>query len=340
MLTLETGGDARFFTEAASETELLEALGWARAAALPVLILGGGSNLVLSDAGFPGLVVRLATRGIEVVPPAAPSADAAEVFVDVAAGEVWDNFVALAVELGLCGIECLSGIPGCAGATPLQNVGAYGQEVAQVISSVCVLDRSEQRLLTLGCAECHFAYRSSRFKHEDRERFVVLSVRFRLRRGAPTLPRSPELLKRLPDDAPSLQQIRDAVLFTRRQKSMVWDKADPNHRSCGSFFMNPILTALELAALLERAPAPPPCYPEPDGRTKVAAAWLIEQAGLQRGTRDGNVGLSTEHTLAVVAHAGATTEDVVRFARKVRDAVLLRFGVTLHPEPVFVGIDW
>lgn len=349
LLTLETGGPARFLAEVATEPELLDALKWARDSQLPFFVLGGGSNLVLSDAGFPGLVVQCKTRGITLAEQRADS----QLF-EVAAGEVWDSWVEQACRLGLAGIECLSGIPGSVGATPLQNVGAYGQEVAQVIDSVRVLDRSSFEVRVLSNPECDFAYRSSRFKHEDRDRYVVLSVRFRLSSLPAIAPKYPDLLANLPEEfdaevtahrdesarATRLLQIRNAVLFTRRQKSMVWDPADPNHRSCGSFFMNPIVSAAEFAAVCKRCGAVPPNYPEAGGRVKLAAAWLIERTGFARGTRVGAVGLSTKHTLSVVAHDGATSTELVRFARHVRDVVLARFGVELFPEPVFVGIDW
>ena len=259
-----------------------------------------------------------------------------------AAGEVWDDLVRATVERGWAGIECLSGIPGLVGATPIQNVGAYGQEVSDTVTTVRVLDTGSGRILTLDARECGFAYRDSRFRSVEPGRWVVLTVTYRLRpAGAPTV-RYADVERHLEARnvaSPSLADVRASVLAIRRGKSMVLDPHDPNRRSCGSFFMNPIVSAAECARVEALArDSGMPRWREPDGRVKLSAAWLIERAGFSRGEGDGLVGLSTRHTLAVVAHEGARARDVVAFATKLRARVLERFGVRLTPEPVFWGL--
>ncbi len=335
--TLGVGGPARFWVETQDVDTLRAALDWAARAGQPVALLGGGSNVLVADEGFPGLVVAVALRGVRI------ERDGAEALVTAAAGEPWDALVARAVEEGLAGLECLSGIPGSVGATPVQNVGAYGREVGEVVARVRVFDRRQSTLLDLCPADCAFGYRDSRLKREDAGRFVVLSVTYRLRVGDAPSARYPELDRHLAAAGitrPSLADVRAAVLAVRRRKSMVFDPADPNARSCGSFFVNPVVSPAAAAAIADRCPpgsAAMPSYALPDGRVKLAAAWLIEQAGLARGTRDGNVGLSAHHTLAIVAHPGATAREVVRFAWRVRGAVRDRFGIELVPEPVAWG---
>lgn len=333
MLTLGTGGSARFFIQALNEAELVAALAWAEERSLQAMCLGGGSNLVVSDAGFDGLVIQLANRGVGVVEDSAES-----VLVEASAGEVWDDLVSLCVCENWSGLECLSGIPGRVGATPIQNVGAYGQEVSQTIERVRCLDRTSRDVREFSNADCHFGYRDSRFKRVDRNRYVVTAVQFRLRKSIAPLPSHPELAAKLPSSGASLEQIRQAVLTTRRSKSMVWDPADPNRRSCGSFFVNPVLDSAEFLQLKARCDALPPHYPQAGSRFKVPAAWLIEQAGFGRGHRIGNVGLSTNHTLCLVAHDGARTDELVHFAQTIQRGVLARFGVRLTPEPVLVGV--
>jgi UDP-N-acetylmuramate dehydrogenase len=339
-LTMGVGGPARHLVPARSEAELGAALSWARSHQLPVLILGGGSNLICGDQGFKGLVIDWKILGIS------HSASAAQVDLEVAAGEPWDKLVAHAVARGWSGLESLSGIPGRVGATPLQNVGAYGQEVSQVIRNVTCLDRQTGKRIVFDNTECRFGYRTSRFKTEDRDRFVITKVCFSLSPGAPPELRYPELQQQLEGvPQPSLQQVRDAVIATRRAKSMVLDPSDENGRSCGSFFVNPVLCetawrALQrrLAASSETQPPAIPHYPQSDGCVKLPAAWLIERAGFARGHREGNVGISTRHTLALVCHDGATTTELVGFARRVKARVRERFGVTLQAEPQFVGV--
>lgn len=335
--SIQLGGPAQYLIEARSMADLAEALSWAERERLCVNILGGGSNLVVSDMGLRGLVLQVLLGGVEV------EMGSTSARFRVAAGESWDAIVARSVELDLSGIECLSGIPGTAGATPIQNVGAYGQEVAHAITGVEAMDRANREVVHLSRRDCDFGYRQSRFKHHDADRFVITHVHFELERRAPSPPRHPELLRRLEREGtrePSSRKLRQAVLDLRRSKSMLVDATDPNSRSCGSFFVNPKVPAT-LADQIDRAVAAGsmPRYPQADGSIKLAAAWLIEQAGLSRGMRDGNVGLSPHHALAVVAYPGACAKEVVTFARRIRDTVRLRFGVSLIPEPNFWGFE-
>jgi UDP-N-acetylmuramate dehydrogenase len=328
LTTLRLGGPAARVVEARSEAELVEAVRWES----PALVLAGGSNVVIADEGVGGTVVRVLSRGVE--------REGAR--LTVAAGESWDALVAMCVAEGLQGFECLSGIPGSVGATPIQNVGAYGQEVAETVESVRVLDRSTDRVVDMSVAECGFQYRSSVFKYHDRR--VVLSVTFRLRQHDRSGPlHYAELARTL--DVPvggvaPLGEVREAVLTLRRGKGMVIDPADPDSVSAGSFFTNPILPAPAFEALGARAGTPPPAWPEVDGRVKTSAAWLIERAGFQRGYGNGRVGISTKHTLALVNRGGATTAELLSLAREIAGGVRDRFGVDLHPEPVLVGHEW
>jgi UDP-N-acetylmuramate dehydrogenase len=315
---------------ARSEADLAEAV---RSAYEPLLVLAGGSNVVIADAGFPGTVVRVLTRGIE--------RDGGRLVVQ--AGESWDELVADCVARGLQGFECLAGIPGSVGATPIQNVGAYGQEVAETVESVRALDRASGQIVEMTPADCGFSYRSSVFKYHDRR--VVLAVTFRLREDDRSGPlRYAELARRL--DVPvgataPLAEVREAVLALRRTKGMVIDADDPDSVSAGSFFTNPILEPHEFALLQSRAgDESPPAFAEPDGRIKTSAAWLIERAGFSRGYGNGRVGISTKHTLAIVNRGGATTAELIAFAREIAGGVRRRFGIALHPEPVLVGHDW
>jgi UDP-N-acetylmuramate dehydrogenase len=335
LTTLGVGGAARYFVRATSEAEILEALGWAGSTGTPVRVLGGGSNVVVSDDGFDGLVLAVWLRGLSF---SSPSGDAV---LSVQAGEPWDSVVAQAVERGLAGLEGLSGIPGSAGATPIQNVGAYGQEVAETIASVRVVDRSLLSALEFSATECRFAYRDSFFKSQAPERYVVTEVRFALSERAPAPVRYPDLLREIETrglQAPTLADVRQCVLAVRGAKSMLLDPNDPNGRSCGSFFLNPIVAADVADRVRSVAGAASvPTYPQADGRVKLAAGWLIEQSGFKKGQREGNVGLSTKHALAIVAHAGANATEVASFSQRIADAVLERFGVKLVPEPNFWG---
>jgi UDP-N-acetylmuramate dehydrogenase len=340
--TLEVGGAARFYLAASTEAEVRAGLLWARERGLPLLVLGGGSNLVVADDGFPGLVLHVRPRGLEI------RRGADDVSVRVAAGEPWDAVVARAVDEGWAGLECLSGIPGLTGATPIQNVGAYGQDVAETVAHVEAFAAETGDPVSFGNAECGFGYRDSRFKREDRGRYVLLAVTFLLRPGGAPAVRYPELERALREGgaaAPTLRQVRETVIAIRRRKSMVIDPGDPNRRSVGSFFMNPVVSDAEADAVRETAArlgsaGAMPAFPAASGRTKLSAAWLIERAGLERGHRLGNAGISTNHTLAIVNLGGAAAREIVALARQVRARVRDRFGITLVPEPVFVGIDF
>ena len=333
--TLGVGGPARYLVEAQSESDLIEALTWANARGVAVRVLGGGSNLVVADAGFEGLVLVVSLRGIAL------SSEGGDATLSAKAGEPWDAVVARAVARGLAGLEGLSGIPGRAGATPIQNVGAYGQEVAETISSVRVIDRASLEAVELSAADCRFQYRDSFFKSQAPERYVVTEVRFALQARALAPVRYPDLQRELARRGaaePTLSAVRDAVLAVRREKSMLLDDADENGRSCGSFFLNPIVSVAQAETVRSvAAPAVPPTYPQGDGRVKLAAGWLIEQSGFQKGLRDGNVGLSTKHALAIVAHDGASAAEVTRFSTRIQEGVRRRFGVELTPEPSFWG---
>jgi len=334
--TLGVGGPARFFVEAREEAAVLEALEWARARRLPIRVLGGGSNLVVADEGIDGLVVKIALRGLDT------REAHGVVEVTAAAGEPWDELVRLCVDHGWAGFECLSGIPGLVGATPMQNVGAYGQEVSETVILVRALDTCTGRIMTFENRECRFGYRDSMFRSDEPGRYVILSVGYRLRpRGAAAV-RYADVEKDLAARGiakPSLTDVRASVIAIRRSKSMVLDPRDANRRSCGSFFTNPIIPGAELAAVESRAgDRAMPRWPLPGGQVKLSAAWLIERAGYTRGRADGPVGLSTNHALAIVAHDGARARDVVAFARRVQTAVADRFGVRLTPEPVFWGV--
>lgn len=335
LTTLQVGGPAARLVEAGSAEEIVAAVRGADSEGTPVLPLGGGSNLLLADEGWPGLVVLLRSRGVEVAD------DGAGVLLTVAAGEPWDDLVERCVGEGWAGVECLSGVPGLAGATPIQNVGAYGQEVAETITSVRVLDRKDDRVRDMPAGECGFRYRDSVFKHN--ERYVVLAVTFRLARSGESAPlRYPELASVLGVPAGQRVPMRDArkaVLELRRAKGMVLDPHDPDTRSAGSFFTNPILPPDDLARFAARLPdgTEYPHWPVPEG-TKLSAAWLIDRAGFGKGHRRGPAGLSTKHSLAITNRGGATAEDLVALAREVRDGVRERFSVTLVPEPTLTGI--
>jgi UDP-N-acetylmuramate dehydrogenase len=334
--TMGVGGPAPWYVEARDEPTVLAAVAWVQQRGLPVRVLGGGSNVVVADTGVDGLVLRVAIRGVAV------RASGREVELTAAAGEPWDDVVSLAVEKGWAGLECLSGIPGLVGATPIQNVGAYGQEVSDTIVAVRALDRAARTVVSLPPTACGFGYRDSAFKSRTPDRHVILAVTYRLRPGGAPTVRYAELVQHLAGrgiETPTLGDVRESVLAVRRAKSMVLEPEDPNRRSCGSFFVNPVVPAAEAERIAAVAGDPTmPRWPEPDGgRVKLAAAWLVERAGFARGYADGPAGISTRHTLAIVAHEGARAADIVRVARRVRDAVLARFGVRLHPEPVFWG---
>ncbi len=332
LTTLRLGGPAEV-VHAADETQLVAAVREADAGGVPVLVLGGGSNLVVADEGFAGRVVRVETRGVETVGDLCGGA-----YVTVAAGESWDDLVTLAVEEGWLGLETLAGIPGSAGAAPIQNIGAYGQELCSSVAQVRVYDRVLRGQRTFAYADCGFGYRTSRFK-ADPGRHVVVSVTLQMRLGDLARPLEyAELARELDAELgsrPPLREVREAVLRLRHRKGMVLDDSDHDTWSAGSFFTNPVLPP-------DRVPPGAPAYPLPDGRVKTSAAWLIERAGFGKGyglhLRSGRVSLSTKHALALTNRGGATTAELVALAAEVRAGVLDRFGITLENEPVLVGV--
>lgn len=330
LTTIGIGGPARYFITAATVDELREALDWASQLSLPVFVLGGGSNLLISDDGFPGVVIQIGLRGVVV------ESEDRYATVKVAAAEPWDSFVEMATGKGWAGIECLSGIPGSTGATPIQNVGAYGQDVSETIVRVEALDRTTGRVVSFTNAECHFGYRASRFKNQEPGRYVVLHVTFRLERGGSASIRYPELQKYLDEHEVAiadLTSVRKAVIAIRKRKGMVIDPSDPDTRSDGSFFMNPVIRSDELGEFGG------PTFPAGDGLVKLSAAWLIENAGFTKGYRHGNVGLSSKHSLAVINRGGGTAAEVRELVELIQGRVRERFGVDLHPEPNFVGFS-
>jgi UDP-N-acetylmuramate dehydrogenase len=339
--TLRLGGQARRFATADREEDVIALVRECDASKEPLLILGGGSNLVVADEGFAGTVLHLATRGRHI------TTEGERVVVTAGAGEVWDDLVAAAVDEGLVGVECLAGIPGLVGAVPMQNVGAYGQDVSETIVRLRAWDRRLGRVVEIGRDACRFAYRSSVFRGSDRH--VILDVTFALERSTESRPvRYAELAKALSvaeGERASLATVRSTVVELRRKKGMVLDPSDPDTQSAGSFFTNPILDAGGLATLRTRVDVAKhgslPTFPESDGRTKVSAAWLIERAGFVKGYPNvpgSRVSVSTKHALALTNRGGATTSELIGLAREIRDGVRARFGVTLENEPVFVGL--
>ncbi|MEV6850989.1 UDP-N-acetylmuramate dehydrogenase [Actinoplanes sp. NPDC051411] len=328
--TLRLGGPPGTLTVVSDPDEAVTTVRKAAAESRPVLVLAGGSNVVIGDDGFPGLVLLLRTTGIRVVEKTGDS-----VVVRVAAGEPWDDFVAHAVTEGYSGIECLSGIPGSAGATPIQNVGAYGQEVSHTIVAVHAYDREHDSLRVMSPLECDFAYRKSVFKGNDR--FVVLEVDFRLALSGESAPiRYAELARTLgvePGDRVPLARAREAVLKLRAGKGMVLDPDDRDTWSVGSFFTNPVVSAEAWAALELDAPH----WPGDDGTVKIPAAWLIEHAGFPKGFAGHRVAISSKHTLALTNRGDGTAADLLDLARTIRDGVRDRFGIELHPEPVLIN---
>ena len=329
--TLGIGGPARWFAEAADESEIVEAVRWAREEGLPVFILGGGSNLLVSDAGFPGLVLHIALRGVK-----AEDYGPSRIY-RVAAGENWDAFVERAAKDGCAGIECMAGIPGTVGGTPVQNVGAYGQEVAETVLQVRVLDLESLQFGEIPASACGFAYRSSIFNTIQRGRYLVTRVDYGLRFGGAPQLRYADLQKAFPSDAqPSLAQVAAAVRGIRRTKGMLLVEGDPDCRSAGSFFKNPIVPTEQLSELTARLGERPPTYPAGEGMVKLPAAWLIERAGFKKGFRLGRAGISTRHTLALVNLGGADAADILAL-RDVIAERLLGVGIVLEMEPVTVG---
>ena len=337
--TFGIGGPARWFVEAASEDEIVEATGWAQARGLPLFVLGGGSNLLVADEGFDGLVLRVALLGIEAYADG-PAGDAfGEWVYRVAAGEGWDHFVGRTTKDNCAGLECLAGIPGTVGGTPVQNVGAYGQEVASAIERVRVFDLAQREFVELSAAECGFAYRRSRFNSTDRGLYIVTRVNYRLPLGgAPTL-RYADLKQYFEQSGhePSLAEVAATVRRVRQAKGMLLIEGDPDCRSAGSFFKNPVVSEELAGQIAAGSDKEPPRFPAGPGLVKVPAAWLIEQAGFARGYALGRAGVSSRHTLALINRGGASAEEVLALAEEIGAAIKAKFGVRLEMEPVLVG---
>jgi UDP-N-acetylmuramate dehydrogenase len=329
--TFGVGGPARFFLNAESESDVTDGLDFAATRKLPIFILGGGSNLLVSDRGFEGLVLRVGIQGM--------TWEGNQVLA--AAGQDWDSVVAACIDRGMGGVECLSGIPGLAGGTPVQNVGAYGQEISEVLTSVRVLDRQTGVLSDLSRERCGFEYRTSIFNSSQKDRYIVLAVTYALNAGAPPHVKYPDLLRRFEGRAepPSLAEVREAVLAVRASKGMVIVDGDADCRSAGSFFKNPLVTEADYNRIQNGVPETVPRYPAGIGKVKLSAAWLIERAGFKKGFAIGPAAVSAKHTLALVNRGGASAADIVHLAREIRRGVEGKFGIKLVPEPVFVGFE-
>src|SRR5216684_567302 len=343
LTTLQVGGSARYFAELRREDDVREAAQFAKTRDLPLFVLGGGSNLVVADAGWPGLVLRIAIGGITTQTTDAPGN---AVLFSVGAGVNWDDFVAQAVVQNCAGVECLSGIPDSVGGTPVQNVGAYGQEVADTIESVRALDLKEDRIVVLPKPACGFRYRTSIFNTTERGRYVILRVNFRLKRGGVPSLKYADLQKyfaeRLAEKktTPSLAETREAVRDIRRSKGMLIVPGDDDCRSAGSFFKNPVLSDAQFKDLAERTAAKGleiPSYPALDAQHKVSAAWLVEHSGFSKGYAVGPAGISHKHALALINRGDAKASDIVGLKDEIQLGVQEAWGILLEPEPVFVG---
>jgi UDP-N-acetylmuramate dehydrogenase len=331
--TFGVGGPARYFAVAATEEDVAAAVAWAGKRGVRLFVLGGGSNLLVRDAGFNGLVVQMAISGVE---------SCEEGCLSVGAGENWDGFVDCAIRLGLAGVECLAGIPGSVGGTPVQNVGAYGQEVAETIASVRAFDLSVGEFVELSKAQCKFRYRESLFNTDEPGRYIVTRAKFQLRSGVEPSLRYADLQRRFEGmPKPSLAEVAAAVREIRRAKGMLLVEGDPDCRSAGSFFKNPVvgvemLERIASAAGVEESKVPHWAAGE-EGRIKLPAAWLLERAGFVKGYRDGAVGISTRHTLALTNRGGATCADIERLQEEIVSGVRERFGISLQREPVLLN---
>lgn len=327
--TFRIGGNARFFIKAETETQIVEAFNFAEEHEFELFVLGGGSNVLISDEGFDGVVLQIALKGIEIKGN----------IVTAQAGENWDKFVAICVENNLQGVECLSGIPGLIGGTPVQNVGAYGQEVSETITKVRVFDRKSKHILELASSDCKFAYRTSIFNTTEKKRFIVLAVTFALEKDAKPKIVYKDLIDYFAGKRPDLARTRAAVLEIRRAKSMVIDENDINSKSAGSFFKNPIVAAGKLAAISEKTgiETVPHFKMDDDNKVKIPAAWLIENAGFYKGYKHGRAGISTKHTLAIVNFENASAKEIITLKNEIQAQVEKKFDISLVPEPVFIG---
>jgi UDP-N-acetylmuramate dehydrogenase len=343
LTTLKVGGPARYFAESRTAPEVVEGIQFARARDLPLFVLGGGSNLVISDAGWPGLALKIAIPGIdERSGDERSGSDHGKILFDVGAGEEWDRFVARAVARNCAGVECLSGIPGSVGGTPVQNVGAYGQEVAETIASVLTLDLTDGQIRELCAEACGFQYRTSIFNTSERGRFIILRVTYALAPGGAPRIQYPDLRRHFAgfQQVPSLTSTREAVRRIRASKAMLITHGDEDCRSAGSFFKNPVLSADQYDDLAKRATVKGlqiPSYPALDAQKKVSAAWLVEYSGFSKGYRSDRVGISRKHALAIVNRGEATAADILALKDHIQQRVEELWGIHLEPEPVFVG---
>lgn len=337
LTTLKVGGAARFFVEAKTESEVLQAVSYARENNLPLFVLGGGSNILISDNGFKGLALKIALRGIS------SDQDKTEVLITTQAGEDWDQFVKFCVENNLQGVECMSGIPGTVGGTPVQNVGAYGQEVSETIFAVRVLEISSGKILEMKNAECNFAYRTSIFNTTHKNQFIVLAVTFCLKKNGEPKIVYKDLRQVFGERKPDLSETRQAVLQIRAAKSMVIDELDPNSKSAGSFFKNPVVLAEDFTEIerlagqmgIENVPK----FVVDNEKIKIPAAWLIENSGFHKGYKFGNVGISTKHSLAIVNLGNGRAQDILALKNEIQAKVKDKFDVLLKPEPIFIGFE-
>jgi UDP-N-acetylmuramate dehydrogenase len=341
LTTFHLGGPARYFVEAATPGEVEEAVTFARSKNLPLFTLGGGSNLVVADSGWPGMVLKIAIAGID---RRSSHDDEGRTLFDVGAGESWDRFVSRAVMAQCAGVECLSGIPGSVGGTPVQNVGAYGQEVSESIESVEVFDRKDGQVRELCREACGFSYRSSIFNTTERERFIILRVTYALTPGGEPHLAYADLQQHFEgrETRPNLAETREAVRHIRARKGMLIVPGDPDGQSAGSFFKNPVLSAEAHEDLKKRAAAKGfhlPSYPALEKSRKVSAAWLVEKSGFTRGFGDGHVGISSKHALAIVNRGGATATEVLALKDQIQHRVEEIWAVRLEPEPVIVGFS-
>jgi UDP-N-acetylmuramate dehydrogenase len=333
LTTFGIGGPAEYFIEATTLEAVRESIQFSKSKQLPVFVLGGGSNVLIADAGFHGVVIKVAIPGIEW------RSEGGNAIVSAGAGEDWDAFVAFCVDHDFAGVECLSGIPGSVGGTPVQNVGAYGQEVSDVLVEVQAYDRQTDAIVNLSVRDCGFSYRTSIFNTTARDRYVVLRVTYSLIEHGEATIRYPDLEREFAgvSGKPALADVRSAVRRIRARKAMLIVAGDADSRSAGSFFKNPILSAAEFVDLQARAGLDPPRWHAGNGRLKTSAAWLIEHAGFTKGYSLGQAAISSKHTLALVNKGGASAADIVRLADEIRARVKERFGVALVHEPVFVG---
>jgi UDP-N-acetylmuramate dehydrogenase len=334
--TFGVGGPARYFAEAKSENDVRNALDFSRSKDLPLFVLGGGSNLLVSDTGFNGLVMKMAIRGVD------ESADRGRRLLQAGAGEDWDGFVARAVSENCAGVECLSGIPGTVGATPVQNVGAYGQEVADTVTIVYALELKTGLVRELTPAQCGFAYRTSVFNSTEKGHFIILGVRFALVPNGEPKVAYRDLQQHFGDRKPSLKEVREAVRDIRHRKGMLIVEGDEDCRSAGSFFQNPIVTSAKLAEVHQiaegRGIANVPNFPVENGKVKISAAWLVEKSGFPKGFVKGAAGISRRHSLAIINRGGATASDILSLKDDIQRAVSEQFGIDLKPEPVFLQL--